>query len=129
VGIAHKNKSLEVISMQTALTIDEVSQLLKVTPDIVRQLVVRGELPGRKIGNEWRFSPLAIQLWLIGTPKPENKFDNPHLSFLGALAGNPLAQEVADDIRQERERQRFKAVSRSCEGVSRSPERSEGEAI
>jgi excisionase family DNA binding protein len=100
--------------MQTALTVDEVSQLLKVTPDTVRQLVVKGELPGRKIGNEWRFSPLAIQLWLIGTPKQEKKSDNPHLSFLGALARNPLAQEVADDIQQERERQRFKTVSRSC---------------
>jgi hypothetical protein len=77
----------------------------------VRKLAVRGELPGRRIDNEWRFSPLAIQLWLIGAPKPEYKFDNPHLSFLGVLAGNPLAPEVADDIQPERERQRFKAVS------------------
>ena len=95
--------------MQAALTIDEVSQLLKVEPDIVRQLVVKGEMPGRKIGDKWRFSPLAIHLWLVGNTKPERKADNPHPSFLGSLAGNPLAQEVADDIQKERERQRIEA--------------------
>ena len=95
--------------MQTALTVDEVSQFLKVTPDTVRQLAAKGELPGRKIGNKWRFSPLAIHQWLIGNAKQERKSDNPHLSFLGVLAGNPLAQEVADDIQKERERQRLKA--------------------
>ena len=95
--------------MQTALTVDEVSQFLKVTPDTVRQLAAKGELPGRKIGNKWRFSSLAIHLWLIGNAKQESKSDNPHLFFLGVLAGNPLAQEVADDIQKERERQRFKA--------------------
>jgi len=95
--------------MQTALTVDEVSKFLKVTPETVRQLAARGEMPGRKIGNRWRFSPLAIHLWLIGDAKQERKSDNPHLAFLGALAGNPLAQEVADDIQKEREHQRFKA--------------------
>ena len=95
--------------MQTALTVDEVSQFLQVTPNTVRQLAAKGELPGRKIGNKWRFSPLAIHLWLIGNAKQEKKSDNPHLSFWGVLAENPLAQEVADDIQKERERQRLKA--------------------
>ncbi len=88
--------------MQTALTVDEVSQFLKVTPGTVRQLAAKGELPGRRIGNKWRFSPLAIHLWLIGNAKQERKSDNPHLSFWGVLAGNPLAQEVADDIQSRR---------------------------
>ena len=97
--------------MQNALTVDEVSQFLKVTPNTVRQLAAKGELPGRKIGNKWRFSPLAIHLWLVGDAKQERKSDNSHLAFWGALARNPLAQEVTDDIQTERERQRIEAVS------------------
>jgi len=58
--------------METAFTLDEVAQFLKVSPWTVRRLVTKGEIPGRKIGNHWRFSPVAVQRWLAGenVPKP-----------------------------------------------------------
>ncbi len=58
-----KQQFLETI-MGTALTLDEVAILLKVSPDAVRRLAVKGEIPGRKVGNHWRFSPVAVQRWL-----------------------------------------------------------------
>ena len=140
--------------METTFTLDEVSQFLKVSPRTVRRLVTKGEIPGRKIGNHWRFSPVAVQRWLAGEniPKPadepspggveallqeiirllqklqqyetpgeserfyglsgvERKTGNPHLDFFGSLASNPLAQEVDDFIRAEKERQRHLAQS------------------
>ena len=52
--------------METALTIEEVAQLLKISPRTVRRLAAKGEIPGRKIGNKWRFSPIAVHRWLVG---------------------------------------------------------------
>jgi excisionase family DNA binding protein len=52
--------------METALTANEVAQFLKVSPRTVCKLAAKGEIPGRKIGNRWRFSPLVLQLWLAG---------------------------------------------------------------
>ncbi len=140
--------------METTFTLDEVSQFLKVSPRTVRRLVTKGEIPGRKIGNHWRFSPVAVQRWLAGEniPKPadepslggveallqeiirllqklqqyetpgeserfygtsgvEKKTGNYFLDFFGSLASNPLAQEVDDFIRAEKERQRQLAQS------------------
>ena len=149
--------------METVLTLDEVATLLKVSPDAVRRLAVKGEIPGRKVGNRWRFSPVAVQRWLAGEniPKPadepslggveallieisrllskmiseqqhdkpsesekfyglsgvEKKTGNYFLDFYGCLASNPLAQEVADFVQAERERQRQLAQAESEENI------------
>ena len=63
---------------ETALTLDEVAQFLKVSPQTVRRLAAKGELPGRKIGNKWRFSPLAIHLWLAGDSVPKSAHPHPY---------------------------------------------------
>lgn len=109
--------------MEAALTLDEAAKFLKVSSRTVRRLAVKGELPGRKIGNKWRFSPLAIHLWLAEDGFPtadpdelDHKGDwkkrhtgNHHLDFYGALADNPLTQEVETFMRAEKERQRIMA--------------------
>src|SRR5438105_500375 len=38
------------------LTPQQASQLLQLTEQVVLQLAERGELPGRKLGDAWRFS-------------------------------------------------------------------------
>ena len=149
--------------METAFTLDEVAQFLKVSPRAVRRLATKGEIPGRKVGNHWRFSPVAVQRWLAGESiskpadelspggvetllieishllskmiseqphdKPgesekfyglsgvERKTGNPYLDFFGCLASNPLAQEVADSIQAEKERQRQLAQAESEENI------------
>ena len=46
------------------LTTAQLAQLLQVDEDAVRALARRGELPGRKIGRDWRFSRAAVLRWL-----------------------------------------------------------------
>ena len=46
------------------LTLEEVASLLSVPPDAVSELAESGELPGRRIGSEWRFARAAVLDWL-----------------------------------------------------------------
>jgi excisionase family DNA binding protein len=48
------------------LTTAQLADFLKVEEETVRNLARRGDLPGRKIGRDWRFSRLAILDWLAG---------------------------------------------------------------
>jgi excisionase family DNA binding protein len=48
------------------LTVDQAAELLQVQPDDVRALADAGELPGRRIGEEWRFLRRAVLAWLGG---------------------------------------------------------------
>jgi excisionase family DNA binding protein len=52
------------------LTIDEVAELLQAEPDAVRELAESGRLPGRKIGDDWRFLRRAVLGWLGGAEPP-----------------------------------------------------------
>ena len=46
------------------LTTTELAELLQVEEEMVRALARRKELPGRKIGRDWRFSRAAVLAWL-----------------------------------------------------------------
>jgi excisionase family DNA binding protein len=46
------------------LTVDEVADLLKVAPEAIEELAAAGELPGRRVGEEWRFARSAVLEWL-----------------------------------------------------------------
>ena len=46
------------------LTLAQVAEFLQVEEDAARELAERGELPGRKVGDEWRFSRQAVLDWL-----------------------------------------------------------------
>jgi excisionase family DNA binding protein len=46
------------------LTLEEVAELLAVDPEAVAALARDGELPGRKIGEAWRFARAAVLAWL-----------------------------------------------------------------
>ena len=48
------------------LTVEEAAELLRVEPDVVRELADAGELPGRRIGDGWRFGREALLRWLGG---------------------------------------------------------------
>ena len=49
------------------LTTAQLAELLQVDEKAVLDLARRGELPGRKIGRDWRFSRGAVLDWLAGT--------------------------------------------------------------
>lgn len=48
------------------LTPAAAADLLQVSEDDVRRLAEAGELPGRRVGDEWRFSREALLRWLGG---------------------------------------------------------------
>lgn len=48
------------------LTLEQVAELLQVEPDAARELAEQGELPGRRVGDDWRFSRDAVLRWLEG---------------------------------------------------------------
>jgi excisionase family DNA binding protein len=46
------------------LTLAEAAELLRVPEEAVRELAEAGELPGRRLGEEWRFARDALLAWL-----------------------------------------------------------------
>ena len=46
------------------LTLPQVAELLQVEEAVAAELAERGELPGRRIGEDWRFSRAAVLAWL-----------------------------------------------------------------
>ena len=53
------------------LTLEGVAELLEVEPELVAELAEKGELPGRRIGSEWRFARGAVLAWLAQAPAPD----------------------------------------------------------
>lgn len=48
------------------LTLEQLATLLELDVEVLRGLAEQGDLPGRKLGDEWRFSRAAILEWLGG---------------------------------------------------------------
>ena len=53
------------------LTLEQAAELLQVPPEAAAELADAGELPGRKIGDDWRFSRRAVLAWLGAAPLVE----------------------------------------------------------
>ena len=56
-----------IASTHDILTVTEVAALLRLHPVTVRLKAASGEIPGRQIGNRWRFSRARIEAWLAET--------------------------------------------------------------
>lgn len=52
------------IERPDVMTIQEAAEFLRVSESIVRQYASRLAIPGRQLGQEWRFSRSAIEDWL-----------------------------------------------------------------
>ena len=49
---------------------EQAGQFLQIDEKVVNELAEAGKLPGRKLGNAWRFSRAALVAWLAGPEKP-----------------------------------------------------------
>ena len=49
------------------LTIDELSEYLKISKSTLYKLAQAGKVPGQKIGRHWRFHKERIDQWLKET--------------------------------------------------------------
>lgn len=50
--------------------VDEAADLLAVSPATIRDIARKAEIPGRKVGKQWRFVRSAVLAWVSG--------DEPH---------------------------------------------------
>ncbi|WP_420595261.1 helix-turn-helix domain-containing protein [Deinococcus sp.] len=51
-------------SQDEVLTLEELAAYLKISETTAYQLTRAGELPGRKVGREWRFLKASVVVWL-----------------------------------------------------------------
>ena len=47
------------------LTVKELSDYLRVHPSTIYRLLKKGQLPGFKVGSDWRFNIEAIDRWWL----------------------------------------------------------------
>jgi len=55
-----------ITTLHDVLTLEEVAEFLRLPEDTVRHYAVRRAIPGREIGDQWRFSRRALEDWLRG---------------------------------------------------------------
>jgi excisionase family DNA binding protein len=53
------------------LTRAEAAGLLRVDEEAIEQLAAAADLPGRRLGDDWRFSRAAILRWLAGADEED----------------------------------------------------------
>ena len=55
--------------MNEVMTIQEVSEYLKIPLSTMYYLAQKGKVPCRKVGKHWRFRKSVLDKWLEGSPK------------------------------------------------------------
>jgi excisionase family DNA binding protein len=58
------NASFRAFEPSEVLSLEDAAELLRVAPEDVEALAAAGEIPGRRIGESWRFSRPAVLRWL-----------------------------------------------------------------
>jgi excisionase family DNA binding protein len=66
-GMAVGHAEFRPASPPEVLDAAQAAELLNVAPSALLELAEQGELPGRRIGGEWRFLRTALLAWLGGS--------------------------------------------------------------
>ncbi|QLE54259.1 helix-turn-helix domain-containing protein [Nostoc sp. TCL26-01] len=90
---------MEQVTLPDILTLEEVSEYLRLPREIVLRQALQGNLPGRKIENEWRFLKVAIDNWLCSQTS-----NSILLQQAGALADDDSLTKLRATIYQGRGR-------------------------
>src|SRR5947207_8770161 len=84
------------------LTLTETAAYLRIPEAEVVRLVNEQDLPGRFLGDEWRFLKSALQDWLrVPPPKPSKEA---LLSRIGSWENDPYWEEELKEIMKRRGR-------------------------
>lgn len=84
------------------LTLKEVAEYLRLSPEEVVRLVTDAGLPGRKTSSDWRFLKAAVQEWLT---QPERTLVNAALLELaGQFAKDPFLDDITATAYKQRKR-------------------------
>lgn len=87
------------VTIPDVLTLEEASCYLQLSIETVANLALKGNIPGRKIENDWRFLKSAIDDWL----RAKNS-SSVLLSQAGVLADDDSLTQLRESIYQARER-------------------------
>jgi excisionase family DNA binding protein len=82
------------------LTLAETAAYLRVTENEVARLVRDQGLPGRKLGDGWRFLKAALQDWLRAPPSKTEGL----LMQIGAFKDDPDLGAMLEEIHKQRGR-------------------------
>ena len=86
------------------LTLKEAAALLQVSTRELREAATKGQIPGRRLARQWRFSRYALHIWLTGSALPSAES---RLRHAGSLADSPFFREVMEAIDLDRSAQRI----------------------
>jgi excisionase family DNA binding protein len=81
------------------LTLEELADYLKLSPEVILKQANQGRLPGRKIEDTWRFLKDAIDDWL--------RTQDSRMILLqqaGVFADDPALEEICKTIYENRGR-------------------------
>ncbi|MDJ0567866.1 MAG: helix-turn-helix domain-containing protein [Pleurocapsa sp. MO_192.B19] len=87
------------VSIPDILTLEETSEYLRLPVETVLNQAVKGNIPGRRIEDNWRFLKVAIDDWLSS-----KNSRSVLLSQAGAFADDDALLQLRDDIYQARGR-------------------------
>jgi len=85
------------------LTLAEAAAYLRASPEEVLRLVKEQGLPGRRVGEDYRFLKAAVQDWLRAPPSAADKQAFWQSQF-GALKEDPYLEEMLQEIYRQRGR-------------------------
>jgi len=91
VPLAPLSAAAETASQREVLDLDEAAALLRVRPEVIRDLAEAQRVPARLLGDAWRFSRVALLEWLkagqVGTTAAAAPVRPGHLNPAQALTG------------------------------------------
>jgi excisionase family DNA binding protein len=99
---AKRRETTKTLNQNEVLTLTEAAAYLRVSPEVLQQIVKTEAIPGRRLGTEWRFLKTALQDWLA-TPREMKKG---LLEHLGAVKDDPYLEEMLEEIFRQRGRPR-----------------------
>lgn len=91
-GVSRMNRMVKVPEV---LTLAEAARYLRLPQKTVREQARAGKLPGRQIGNQWRFLKSALEDWL-GSRKALTGGEL--LQHIGAFKGDPTLRDMLKEI-------------------------------
>jgi excisionase family DNA binding protein len=89
-------------ALPDVMNLDEAAAYLRVTPEDVLSAVRLEKMPGKQVGQEWRFLKSAVNEWLRTPHKLSGK--EALLAFAGAWENDPHIEEMLRDIYKARGR-------------------------
>ncbi|WP_309733347.1 helix-turn-helix domain-containing protein [Chamaesiphon sp. OTE_75_metabat_556] len=90
---------MDKVTIPDVLTLEETSAYLRLSIETVTSQALKGNIPGRKIENDWRFLKSAIDDWLSA-----KNSSSVLLSQSGVFADDDSLAQLRASIYQARER-------------------------